>query len=251
MLGGAALAAGAAAAADGLAPAVVPALTEWGLWSPAPGTARAFGGDAGGAGAAPRGPRLWTAVVAAAVALVAVLLGRRMGPSVGGGLLVVAVFVDLTLFGWRYLHTPLPLADHVPFDAPAAQFRSFLGESAVARLQEERGLWRTAIIGREAVVAGNAGYVLGVPLAIGLDPLLPRRYAELAARIDGRPVQAFQNVALFLEGTSSPLWPLLNARYRLDRRRRCDRDAAAVRFAGDAAGAGARRRDRRRAPGRQ
>jgi len=157
-----------------------------------------------------------TAVVAAALALVAVLLGRRMGPSVAGGLLVVAVFVDLTLFGWRYLHTPLPLADHIAFDAPAAQFSSFLGESAVATLQGERGLWRTAIVGREGVVAGNAGYVLGVPLAIGLDPLLPRRYAELAARVDGRPVEAFQNVALFLESTSSPLWPLLNARYRLE-----------------------------------
>jgi hypothetical protein len=216
LLGGAALAAGAAAAADGLAPAMVPALTEWGLWSPRPELLGHSDAALGELVLLLAAHACGTAVVAAAVALVAVLLGRRMGPSVGGSLLVVAVFVDLTLFGWRYLHTPLPLADHVAFDAPAAQFASFLGESAIASLQAGPGLWRTAIIGREGVVVGNAGYVLGVPLAIGLDPLLPRRYAELAARVDGRPVQDFQNVALFLEDTSSPLWPLLNARYRLE-----------------------------------
>jgi hypothetical protein len=216
LLGGAGLAAGAAAGADVLAPAVVPTLTGWGIWPPRDEllahSESALGelvlllaARAGG-----------LAVVAAALALVAVFLARRLAAHVGGALLVLAVLADLTLFGWRFLDTPQPLAEHVAFDAPAAQYRSFLGAAAVARLQQAPGLWRTAILGRDGVVAGNAGYVLGVPLAIGLDPLLPRRYAALAARVDERPVQAFQNVALFLESTASPLWPLLNARYRLE-----------------------------------
>src|SRR5581483_645691 len=98
----------------------------------------------------------------------------------------------------------------------AEQFAQFLGESAVARLRDEPGLWRAAVIGRAGVVAGNAGYVLGIPLAIGLDPLLPARYAEVAALVNGRPAADFQHVALFLEPTDSRLWPLLNSRFRLE-----------------------------------
>jgi hypothetical protein len=52
-------------------------------------------------------------------------------------------------------------------------------------------------------------------MAMGLDPLLPRRYAELVALIDGQPVAAFENLVLYFEDRPSPLWPLLNAPYRL------------------------------------
>src|SRR5688572_30752329 len=83
------------------------------------------------------------------------------------------------------------------------------------RLGAWDGEWRVAPLGREAVVVGNAGYLLGMSLSVGLDPLLPRRYAELVALINGQPVAAFENLVVFLDDTPSPLWPLLNARQRL------------------------------------
>ena len=69
--------------------------------------------------------------------------------------------------------------------------------------------------GRVAAIAGNAGYLLRVPLAIGLDPLLPQRYAELVAQMNGEPLAEFENLVLYLEDRSSRLWPLLGARYRV------------------------------------
>jgi hypothetical protein len=215
VLGGAVTAGGLAAASDALAPAVVPTLGAWGLWGDqavSSGQAQVALGEtvvllavrAVGLG-----------VVAATLALVALVLGRRAPRPAATLLLVGATFADLTIFGWRYLHTPLPLAGDVAFGSLTEQIDEYLGPETVARLDSAGVLWRVAPLGQENVILGNAGYVLEVPLAIGLDPLLPRRYAELAAAVNGEPVESFQNVALFLQDRASPLWPLLNARYRL------------------------------------
>ncbi len=216
VIAGAALAAGTALAAGSLAGAVVPTLQRWGLWSARPELAAYSPALLGELVLLLAARAVGLAVVAATLALVAVLLLRPTSRGVGAALLALAVFADLTIFAWRYLAVPQALADGVAFAAPAEQFVAFLGRDAVARLREEPGLWRTAVLGRDGVVAGNAGYVLGIPLAIGLDPLLPARYADVAALVNGRPAADFQNVALFLEGSDSPLWPLLNARFRLE-----------------------------------
>ena len=136
------------------------------------------------------------AVVAGAAALVAVVLPRN-APRWRPLLLLVAVFLDLSTFAWRYLHEPLAVAPGVPFDSPMAQFEAFLGVDNVTFLREAGGVWRVAPLGRVAAIAGNAGYLLKVPLAIGLDPLLPRRYAELVALINGEPLTDFENLVLY------------------------------------------------------
>ncbi|HEY7066753.1 MAG TPA: YfhO family protein [Chloroflexota bacterium] len=202
-------------AADRGAPAVVPLLRDWGLWGQSASPPNRSETEMGAAVLLLVGRACSLAVVAAAIAMIVVLLGRRCAPGWRAALLVGAVFVDLSLFSWRYLQEPLPIVPGLPFGAPEAQFAAFFGEDNVARLRQQGGLWRVAVLGKGSTVAGNAGYILGVPLAIGLDPLLPRRYAELVAQIDGVPLDAFAHVAVFLDNRPSALWPLLNARYRL------------------------------------
>jgi hypothetical protein len=214
VVAGAAGALAATGLAEPLGPAVVPGLEAWGLWSRPAGLLTTTA-EAGSQVLLLVARACGVAVVAATAALAAVVLARRAPPPVAALLLPAAVFADLTLFAWPYLRTPLPLAAGVPFGSPVAQFEAFLGVETAARLRAVEEPWRTAPLGRDAVVAGNAGYLLGTALAIGLDPLLPRRYAELAAALTGTPVAAFEHLALYLEPTDSPLWPLLNARYRL------------------------------------
>ena len=84
------------------------------------------------------------AVVAGAAALVAVVLARRSAPRWRPLLLLVAVFLDLSTFAWRYLHEPLAVAPGVPFDSPTAQFEAFLGVDNVTFLREAGGVWRVA-----------------------------------------------------------------------------------------------------------
>lgn len=199
--------------ADVLAPGVVPWLAAHGLWYPR--SELAAPDSAGTVVLAAAARACAGATVAAALALVALVVGRRLAPGPAASLLALALFVDLALFSGRYLYAPLPIAD-VPFGPPADQFLDLLGRDTVARAAAEPGQWRLAPLGRESVVAGNAGYVLGVALAIGLDPLLPRRYAELAALINGMDVARFEHVALYFTDAHSPLWPLLNARFVLE-----------------------------------
>ncbi|HLH27015.1 MAG TPA: YfhO family protein [Chloroflexota bacterium] len=202
-------------AADNAASAVVPFLTSLGVWQARPETAAASTAELGGTVLLLAARACGMAVLAAAVALIGVVLARRGPPARRATLLLMAVYVDLSAFGWRYLHEPLPLAPGVPFASPEAQFATLLGAENVARLQQSVGLARVAVLGREGAIAANAGYLLGIPMAMGLDPLLPRRYAELVARIDGQPVEAFEQLVLYLDDQLSPLWPLLSAPYRL------------------------------------
>ena len=202
-------------ASDDLAPAVVPFLQGHGLWQARPESAAIGPADLGAAVLLLVARACGMAVVAAAIGLVAVVLARRGPPARRSLLLAAAVFADLTLLGWRYLHEPLPLAPGVPFGPPEEQFARLLGETNVAQLQNVESLGRVAVTGQLGAVAANAGYALGIPLAMGLDPLLPRRYAELVAQIDDRPLAAFENLVLYLEDRPSPLWSLLNAPYRL------------------------------------
>jgi hypothetical protein len=202
-------------ASDSLAAGLVPYLEGIGVWSRHAETTE-VPADALGATTLRLVARAFAmASLAATAALVAVVLGRAWRRTWRAGILVVALFGDLTLFGWRYIHEPLPPLPGVPFGTPAEQFSTMLGSNNVAGLQQAAGVWRVAVLGQEGAVAGNAGYLLGFPVAAGLDPLLPRRYAELVALANGQPVAAFEQVLLFLEDTPSPLWPLLNAHYRL------------------------------------
>jgi len=213
LLGTAALALALPLGTQALAPAVVPWLAAHGLWS---AQAELLAPEAAGAVVVALAARACaSATLAAALGFVAVVLSRRLRREAAARLLAAALFVDLALFSMRYLHAPLSVAEG-PFGPPAEQFAALLGHETIALLAAEPGLWRLAPLGRESVVAGNAGYLLGIPLAIGLDPLLPRRYAELAALINGSPVASFEHVALYFTDSRSPLWPLLNARYILE-----------------------------------
>lgn len=214
-------------AADDSAPSIVPYLESQGVWHPRPETATLLPAELGVRVFLLAARACGMAVLAAAIALVAVVLGRRGPPARRALLLVAAVFVDLSAFGWPYLHEPLPLAPGVAFGPPEAQFAALLGEDNVARLQAASGLGRVAVLGQEGALAANAGYLLGVPMATGLDPLLPRRYAALGARIDEQPVDAFENLVLYLADRASPLQPLLSAPYRLAPRPRTAGDSPA------------------------
>jgi hypothetical protein len=193
---------------------VVPGLQAFGLWHAESGASLVSEAAAGEMVLLLVARAAGLAVLAATLALVALVLGRRLPAAVTGGLLAAALFADLTLFGWRYLHAPFPAAGGT-FADPATQFAELLGSPNLRRLSEAEGVWRVAPLGRDAALAGNAGYLFRIPLAIGLDPLLPRRYAELVALMNRSPVSVFENLVLFLRDSPSPLWPLLNARYRL------------------------------------
>jgi hypothetical protein len=201
--------------ADHAAGVVVPLLTGLGLWAPRDDLLPQPPARLGASVLLLVARACGVAVIAAAIALVAIVLARSLAARWRPLLLLGAVFVDLSMFGWRYLHEPLPIAPGVPFGPPTAQFTAFLGPDNVQRLQQLDGVWRVAPLGREASIAGNAGYLLGVPLAVGLDPLLPRRYAELVADLNDEPVAAFENLVVYVRDRPSRLAPLLGARYRL------------------------------------
>ena len=248
LLGGAALAAGAAAGADALAPAVVPALTGWGSGRRATSCSRIPSRRWGSWCSSSRpGPVVWP--------------WSRLPwrwwrccwpdgspPASAGALLVLAVFADLTLFGWRYLHTPQPLAEHVAFDAPAAQYRSYLGDAAVAGCSARPLANRHPRAGRggrgqRRLRAGRAAGDRPRPA-----PPTALRGARGARRRTPRP--GLSERGAVPREHRFPLWPLLNARYRLEPETPC-LVAAAVRVERDARGAGASLRGRRRAPRRQ
>jgi hypothetical protein len=201
--------------ADDLAGAVVPLLSAIGLWTPRLDQLEQSPAQLGAAVLLLVGRACGVAVIGTAAALVAVVLARRCPPRWRALFLLGAVFADLSMFGWRYVHEPLPIAPGIPFGSPTAQFDDFLGQDTVTSLRQNGSASRVAPLGRDASIVGNAGYLLGVPLAIGLDPLLPRRYAELVALINGEPLAAFENLILYLEDRPSHLWPLLAAHYRL------------------------------------
>jgi hypothetical protein len=202
-------------ATEYVAPAVVPYLEGRGLWQPRPELATTSAAELGARVLLLAARACGMAVIAAAFGLVAAVLGRR-GPQTRGALfLVAALFVDLSAFGWRYLHEPLPIAPGVTFASPEAQFTALLGPENLARLPSLGRGGRLAVLGQDGAIAANAGYLLGVPMAMGLDPLLPRRYAELVARIDEQPSAAFENLVLYITIRPSPLASLLNAPYRL------------------------------------
>ncbi|HZS03122.1 MAG TPA: hypothetical protein VFE37_30715 [Chloroflexota bacterium] len=205
----------AAQLADRAADTMVPLLSQLGLWAPRADLLAEPPTQLGATVLLLVARACGMAVVATAAALVATVLVRRVAPRWRPLLLLGAVFLDLSLFGWRYLHEPLPIAPGVPTGDPTAQYTDFLGAANVRQLQQVALPLRVAPLGREASLAGNAGYLLGVPLAIGLDPLLPRRYAELVAQMNGEPLAAFENLVVYLADRSSRLWPLLAARYRL------------------------------------
>lgn len=204
-----------ASLSDSTGAAAIDALASWGMWARPP-EAELQSRDVLGAAVLLLAARACgMAVIAATLALLAIVLGRRRSATGAAALLAAALLADLTLFGWRYLHDPLPLAAHVPFGPLTAQLETYLGPANVARLHATPGLWRVGVLGEESVIVGNAGYVLGASFATGLDPLLPRRYAEVVALMNQEPVETFQNVALFFRDTRAPLWPLLNVRYWL------------------------------------